>query len=229
MFTLTHFLTPREQRMADMVAAAEGVPTASFGGHPRAERVRVRFGEAESRSPVDDDFGIVCVGASLARSEPTPSHGDVLGALMQLGYERDRMGDILVGDGEIYAFFEEPTAALVLRDWTRAGKTTLRPVRRVTPSESRLPTPRVVERVVTLQSMRLDAFVGHAFGMSRTKALEPIRAGRVQLNFAACLDPSEVIEPGDMVSVRGEGRAMVMAAEGESRSGRIFVRIGRYM
>ncbi len=215
--------------MAEMVAASEGVSVASFGGHSRAERARVMFGGAAGRPEDDDGFGIVCVGASLAREEPPPSHGDVLGALMQLGFERDRMGDILIGGGEIYTFLEGPTAALVLRDWTRAGRAAVRPERRATPPESQLPAPRLAERVVTLQSLRLDAFVGHAFGMSRTKALEPIRAGRVQLNFAVCADPAQAIDPGDIVSVRGAGRAMVIAVEGESRSGRIFVKIGRYI
>lgn len=226
---LTHFLTPRETRIAQMAAAAEGAPLLSWGGYDGAERMRGAFGAPDLAPNMDEGFGVVCVRAAIGRGEAAPSHGDVLGALMNLGYQRDRMGDILVGEGDIYVFLEESAVGLVLRDWSRAGKAALRVERCTAPLPAQLPRPRMVERVVTVQSLRLDAFVGHAFGMSRTKALEPIRAGRVQLNFAVCMDPSEAVEPGDMVSVRGAGRAVVVATEGESRSGRIFVKIARYV
>lgn len=86
-----------------------------------------------------------------------------------------------------------------------------------------------MEQKVTLQSLRLDAFLAHAFGMSRSKAVEPIRSGKVQLNHVLCVEPSQEIVEHDVVSLRGSGRARVMGIEGNSRSGRIFVRIGRYV
>ena len=225
---LTHFLTPREARIARMAAGVEGAVCKCFGGYDGAERVRASFGT--DRFPrLDQEWGIVCLCAQVGRGEPAPAHGDVLGSLMNLGYQRERMGDVLVSAGEIYVFLEEPAAKTVLRDWSRAGKASLRTARCAVPPLDQLPRPRTVERVVTVRSLRLDAFVGHAFGMSRTKALDPIRAGRVSLNFAVCEDPAEEVEPGDVVSVRGFGRAMVVATEGESRSGRIFVRIARFL
>lgn len=227
--TVTDFLTPREAAIGVVVAAAEGVSWRTYGGHGAAERACGCFYEMRGPSPQESDFAISCLRVIPGAGDPPPTHGDYLGSLLGQGIKRDRVGDIAFGvQGGVYVFCKTTIAPVILGNWVRAGRAAIR----VSPVEidaiEGIAAPVLTERVVTLQSLRLDALVGHAFGLSRTKALEPIRSGDVQLNFSVCTDPSEEIQSGDIVSLRGHGRARVLLAQGQSRSGRTFVRIGRY-
>ena len=80
----------------------------------------------------------------------------------------------------------------------------------------------------TVASLRLDAVLCAAFGLSRTKAAELTAAGRVNLDHQPCLQPAKELSEGALLSVRGVGRAKLLEAGGVSRKGRIFVRIGLY-
>lgn len=222
----TPFLTPREARIGEMAASRATTKAQMWGGFAQAERRRVFFADYV---PDRSAFEVACILADAGAGGEPPAHGDYLGALLGLGLERDRFGDIVVAGCRAYIFATVAVIPVLLRDFVRAGRQTLSLRVLADDEELDLPAPTLEERVVTMQSLRLDAFVGQAFGMSRTKALEPIRGGRVQLNFAVCDDPAEEIAPGDVVSVRGQGRARVLAVLGQSKSGRSFVRLGRYV
>lgn len=225
---LTEFLTPREARAALMAAKDSDVTFFSFGGYTQAERVRGLYCAA-GEMPLADDYGVVCLHAAFWPGDGLPRHGDVLGSLIGLGTARDRIGDIAIQESDVYVFCTETVAPFLLAQWTKAGRATIAPRQM---DLAQLPTfspPVTQEKVCTLQSLRLDAFVAHAFGMSRTKAVVPIETGKVSLNFVPCTDPAADIAVDDIVSLRGSGRARVLSVEGESRSGRTFIRIGRYV
>jgi RNA-binding protein YlmH len=80
----------------------------------------------------------------------------------------------------------------------------------------------------TVASLRLDAVLCTAFGLSRTKAAELIEAGRVNLDYHPCIQPAKELNEGALLSVRGLGRAKLLETGGVSKKGRIFVRIGVY-
>ena len=70
------------------------------GGYEGAERVLIRFGSGEDLG-YETEFPIACIRiAPLARKFADElSHRDFLGALMNLGIERCKLGDIMI-DGE---------------------------------------------------------------------------------------------------------------------------------
>jgi RNA-binding protein YlmH len=78
----------------------------------------------------------------------------------------------------------------------------------------------------TVVSVRLDSVVSTAFGLPRSKAVLLIEAGRVSLNHEVRLQPSKEVAQGDIISVRGMGRAKLLEIGGTSKKGRIFVKIG---
>ena len=80
----------------------------------------------------------------------------------------------------------------------------------------------------TVASLRLDAVLSAAFGLSRTKAAELIAAGRVDLGDSPCLKPAKDLVEGAVFSVRGFGRAKLLEIGGKSRKGRVFIKIGLY-
>jgi len=77
-------------------------------------------------------------------------------------------------------------------------------------------------------SLRLDAVLSAAFGMSRTKAAELIAAGRVSFNHQVCLRTDKEVDEDSLLSVRGLGRAKLLEIGSVSRKGRSFIKIGVY-
>lgn len=62
-------------------------------------------------------------------------------------------------------------------------------------------------------SLRLDAITSAAFGVSRDKVAAAVKAGDVQLNWEVVKKPTEVVEQGDAISLKGKGRAIVEQVE----------------
>ena len=80
----------------------------------------------------------------------------------------------------------------------------------------------------TVASLRLDAVLSAAFGISRTKATEIIASGYVSLNHQVCLRTDKEVVEDSLLSVRGLGRAKLLEIGGLSRKGRSFIKIGVY-
>ena len=75
----------------------------------------------------------------------------------------------------------------------------------------------------TVQSARLDAVTAGLFHLSRTAAAERVRIGDVHLNYELCQRPDAAVQPGDIISLRGSGKAQLTEAGGQSRKGRVFL------
>ena len=80
----------------------------------------------------------------------------------------------------------------------------------------------------TVASLRLDAVLSSAFGISRTKAAELILAGRARLNHQICEKTDKEVGENVLLSIRGMGRAKLLEVGGVSKKGRSFIKIGIY-
>ena len=65
------------------------------------------------------------------------------------------------------------------------------------------------------------------FSLSRTEAEKYFDAERVFVNGRLCVRPSRELHEGDGVTVRGKGRFTFAETAGESRKGRLRVRVER--
>ena len=86
------------------------------------------------------------------------------------------------------------------------------------------------ESTFSVKSPRLDAVCAGMFGLSRTAAAEAIAQGLVTLNYAECLKCDAQVRDGDVLSLRGKGKGIVLDAGGTlSRKGRLFVKTGIFL
>jgi RNA-binding protein YlmH len=85
------------------------------------------------------------------------------------------------------------------------------------------------EQQLSVASMRLDGIASDVFRLSRAKVLIPIQAGRCRVNWKPEANPSLPLKEGDVVSLQGFGRFKVLEIEGLSKSGRMRVKIGKYV
>ncbi|MFB9279980.1 RNA-binding protein [Cohnella cellulosilytica] len=225
----TDFLDPRQAHILFTLANRE--PDAQVrldGGSPLAERKRALIAP-DYRQLDGEDMGIAVLDiASDDRKISELDHGDYLGALLGLGIKRDKIGDLHVSDTGCHALIAEEIGDFLVGHMKQAHRVdvsvSVRPL-----SELREIAVELEEQVLSVASMRLDGIASDVFRLSRTKIMAPIKAGRCRVSWKPVEDPSHPLKAGDVVSMKGFGRFKVIDVEGVSKSGRIRVRIGKFV
>lgn len=218
----THFLDPTQMQAAYAAARERGVLLQTEGGYPDAERRMAAFYAEEA----PDEFPFACVEIAWNARFGSPGHRDLLGSVMALGFERERMGDIALLPERAYLFAEMEVAAYVASSLERAGRVSVRC--RLVEGAPVLPPPEGRVTRETVPSLRLDAVLSAGLDLSRSQACELIRARRVFLNHVETERTDAQLEAGDLISVRGVGRLRLQSVQGETRKGRLAVTIFRY-
>lgn len=224
---ITAFYDPYRCRMVvRIIEEIPGLVAGVDGGHPVAERSRV-FIYPDFLAADELDTGLTCLEIRGDFRYAGATHRDYLGALLGLGLQRDKLGDIWVGENGAQAVVAREVADCIRAGLTSVGRVKVT-VREISRDELSPPEPETRDINVTVQSMRLDAVAAHGFGLSRSKMVRDINAGKVYLNWRPCLDPSARVNPGDMLSVRGRGRVEVAEAGGRTRKGRLTLLLKRF-
>ncbi|MDR0325803.1 MAG: RNA-binding protein [Oscillospiraceae bacterium] len=233
----SRFLTPAEQRDAALHfrhgRGRKGIVDITFdGGFEEAERTRAVFLNSDYAKRTlgvgECDWDTLFAALKIEwRPQDTLGHRDILGAIMALGIERDTIGDIICEDRCATLVCLPEMSGYIAENLTKAG--------RVSVSVSAIGLNALPVRhedltliTDTVASLRLDAVLSAAFGLSRTKAAELIESDRVSLNHQPCLQSAKELTEGALLSVRGLGRAKLLEVGGTSKKGRIFVKIGLY-
>ena len=108
--THTNFLSASELsecRKLMKAGLAGGTAWCEYGGYPEAERAVICFLPSWMNDPEEAEDDIICcirIRPLNARFSDHPGHRDYLGALMNLGIERDQLGDILIQKDRDEAF-----------------------------------------------------------------------------------------------------------------------------
>ena len=227
--TNTGFLAPSQSYELNNWAKHGTDCTVLFrGGHPDAERRAAFFLPDWMDEDSFDEGEYICALECVARFG-SPGHRDWLGAVLGLGIERDRLGDILI-DGETAWIFCLPSVKQhLLLNLDKVGHWGVK-VREIPLADVPQQKRKMKELVFSVKSPRLDAVCAGMFGTSRTAAAEAITQGSVTHNYAICLKCDAQVREGDILSMRGRGKGIILDAGGAmSRRGRMFVRAGIYL
>lgn len=221
----TAFLDPVSAAELAALAKADGMDTALYGGCDDAERVI-----AAIHLPGDppEDWPLAVLDILWSKHDAAPGHRDVLGALLALGIERDQVGDIRIDADRKRAWVcvGRSIGEYMLSSLTEVGRA---PVRVQYAKESPPAAERGETQTINVAAPRLDAILAATMHLSRAKAQEVIRAGRVQVNWTLCERIDATLRAGDTLSIRGRGRAKVLEVEGVSRKGRLFISIESFL
>lgn len=155
------------------------------------------------------------------------THRDFLGALMNLGIERECLGDILVEGSSCLFFCKPEVSEHICRNLLRVKHTS---VRCETVSLSEISwQPRLEEMKVNVASERIDAVLAAIWKLSRQKAAQLVEAEQVFVNGMTAASAGRTLKEGDRVSVRGFGKFIYDGIGGSSRKGRLYVAVRRFM
>jgi RNA-binding protein YlmH len=116
----------------------------------------------------------------------------------------------------------------ILANLNSAGKAKLK-LTAIDQSRLRVPEPEFKLIKDTVASLRLDNIVSAGFSISREKASDAIRAGKVAINHLECTKTDKPADKGDRISLRGMGKIEFCEAGNLTRKGRTVVTIRKYL
>ena len=226
--TNTTFLTPAEYFPLETGRFfAEDVTLFLFGGTEACER-KVAFFLPPYWEEAEFEAEETIKAVKIRSFFGTPGHRDYLGALLGLGIERDRIGDIFIFDDLAYVFCLSTVSEVILHELDKVGRISVK-TEQVSLAQVPPPVRKVKKLSFTVKSLRLDAVTGDLFGVSRTSAAELIRLGAVTLNYSVCERTDAAVKEGDVLSVRGKGKGRIVQIGGRSRKDRLFVEAELYL
>lgn len=228
-YTYSSFLSPSElvllEELHDTISY---IHAESFGGHALSERQVVGFGsETEFGYPGHFPIAVIKVMPLSKKFSETLNHRDFLGALMNLGIERNTLGDILIKEENAYIFCLESIAEYICTELTKVKHTNVRG--EITNMDIPALKPTLVEEEFPVASLRLDGIIANLLKCSRKEALSFFAEKKVTLNGHITGRNSILLKKGDIFSIRGHGKFIFDGAGGNTRKGKIYVHIKRYI
>lgn len=223
-YTYTPFLGLAEQQA--FYAAEREVSYAGVrmeGGSALSERKIIRFGDPG----YDENFPI----ATVKISPKTPkfaenlTHRDFLGAVMNLGIERDVVGDIFLQDEKSALLFcHENIADYIVENLDRVRHTNVACKR--TEGEFVMQSAEPERISVTVASPRVDGMISKVYNLSREESRNLFNNGRIFINGIQTENASCQLKEEDAVTVRGYGKFIFYGKMGASRKGKDRVEVG---
>lgn len=233
-WSCSHFLTPREARLAQNLVAREGQDAFCVlaGGYDEAERVKAfvfpeYMSEPEYYTAVIEQE--ICLLSLRGGGFCTLTHRDYLGALLALGIERHVLGDLVVlDDCRAVLFCSVDIASFICTELVRVGKDGIK-VQRLAP-DAPIEIPRRYKSVSdTVASARFDCIAAALAGLSREKAQMLIRAGECTVDYEPCDKCDKIIEPPCVISLRGYGKFRVDDVSTQTKKGRLRMLAQKYI
>ena len=225
-YTYTTFHSPEGAQLAYQAAADSEI--AMWGGAENCERLMIRFGDPKELF-YEEPFPIriLCVEPKQAKYAETLTHRDFLGAILNLGIERDVVGDIFVRDSSAYFFVLEEMADFICSGLDRVRHTAMRCKAVDAVPEDML--PKLKEESVTVASPRLDAILAKVYHLSRGEAKSLFDAEKVTVNGRLCKNPETVLKENSKISARGYGKLEYRGEESTTKKGKTAITIWRYI
>ncbi len=225
----TRFMTPEQQaisrKMLDSIKARYVV----FGGYTGAERNVIAFlpDYLDENWLMSYDGPIAAVRASY-KGNVKLGHRDFLGSLMGAGIVRESVGDIITTENACCFMILRELVPFVMQNVTSAGRSPLS-LEEIDLQTIPVPEIKFEEKRATVMSMRLDAIVSAAFNISRERAAQCVNSGAASVNHIVCEKGDRTVKDGDIISVRGMGKAQIFDAGTTSRRGRTGIIIKKYV
>ncbi len=220
----TAFFDPfKLKRFCELIGYAD-VRIVTYGGFDAAERRMIGFFPEYCEAELSD-FPIKPVEIKYSRFSRTLTHRDFLGSVLGLGLTREKVGDIVVEDGFAVVYAESAVAEHIAANLEYVGHTKVN----TKLLESYCPPEKeAAEKTMTVASLRLDAVLGGCFNLSRTKTAELIKGEKAYINWLGESSPSKQVTEGDILTLRGCGRAVIKRINGKTKKDRVLITVEIY-
>lgn len=206
-----------------------------FGGYDLAERQMAAFlpdalslcGEAEVCSLFSRELCVLRISPLHEKYAEELTHRDYLGAMLNLGIERSKMGDILIDGKHAFVFVKPNMREFLIHELTRVRHTMVI-VTEVDFQDFHY-EPRFEEIKGTVASVRLDSLLALAFSSSRSSLTGLIEGAKVFVNGKLVTSNGYQVKEQDVISVRGMGKFRFCETGKTTRKNRVYVSLLKYI
>lgn len=220
------FLNLSELNIYHRIEKSLETRTETYGGVPCAERQIVAFIPDALFYEWDYPITAIRIVPTYPKFAEKLGHRDILGAIMNLGIDRCKLGDIIVGEESCYLLCVETVADYFTEHLDKIRHTAVK-LERVSCAELEV-CHKLEERQGIVTSNRIDAILACVYKLSRSQSLELIRSEKIFVNGAEMLNPSYICKENDVISVRGHGRFVFQREYGTTNKGRLKIKYQIY-
>lgn len=223
----SNFLNIHEISLLESIKNTLAVNVELFGGYAEAERCIACF--VENNNHMSLNFPVLCIKIipKNRKFSEALTHRDFLGAIINLGIERSQIGDLLLEEESCYLFCHQKMRAFIMENLLRVKHTNV--VCEVYNTSDINIHPCYKEIEGSVSSIRLDAVLAVVFSASRSSLLSLIKSGKVFVNGSLNLNSSYIVKEGDIISVRGFGKFIYAGSDGQTRKGRYYIKVKKYV
>ena len=202
------------------------VPYRTFGGYDPSERQMAAFIPDAFFFSQEYPISCICICPSMEKFAENLTHRDYLGAILNLGIERSKIGDILVEDKKAYIFCHNSLCEFLMNEICRVRHTTVVPS--IIENKEEFPSVKLQKVTGTVSSVRLDSVTALAFSTSRSSILPLIEGKKLFVNGKNIVSNAYHLKEGDIVSVRGKGKYRFDGTTNLTKKNRYHVEVSRY-
>ena len=224
--TFSDFLNSNEQNIFHQVEQTLFCRYEMNGGYENAERQMVAFLPDALYYEWSFPYSCIKIEPAYPKFADKLSHRDILGAVMNLGIERVKTGDILLKDSVAYLFCADSVKDYILQELDRIKHTVVKVSETQLENFSIEPDFACLSGIIT--SNRLDAVVACICKVSRSMASSMIANGKVFIGGREVLHNTYVCKEKDVISVRSYGKYIFDTVSGETKKGRIKINYRQY-
>ena len=206
---------PLREEAIKVMSAFNNLYWYSDGGHPAAERQRLRCIRIEDQIPeIRENAPIqgIHIEGNFLFDKASPE--DFRNALEIIGMPTDGLGDLWIRGNRGAQALCTPEAA----DGIHGKRSKVRdiPITIETKQikELHFPIQRQSRKIKTVEaSTRLDAIASAGFGLSRAKVVSKVKEGRVRLNWIPISQANKGLSVGDRIQLDEKGTLEILSLE----------------
>lgn len=199
----------------------------TYGGYEPAERQMVAFLPDALYYDYQYPISVLRISPANRKFAEELTHRDFLGGILHLGIERSCLGDLLVEDSVCHVFVTDTMADFICEQLTRIRHTVVKTEK--IDGESFSFTPRLETVKGTVASVRLDTVLSVTFPLSRSRMTGLVEGGKVFVNGKLITSNGYRLKEGDIISVRGMGKLVYQGVLSETKKGRQYIQVGKYI
>jgi RNA-binding protein YlmH len=198
-----------------------------FGGYEGAERKVICFYGEDSVKAFSSYMTCIRILPLNKKFSDDLNHRDFLGAILNLGIERNTIGDILVKEKEGFVFCENVMSNFIIDNLSKVKHTNVHC--EILNEDAPDIQPTFQEIRGTVSSQRLDSIISLALNSSRSSILGLIAGGKVFVDGRLVESNSYMLKENETVSVRGHGKFIYKEMQNQTKKGRYYVTLLKYV
>ena len=156
-------------------------------------------------------------------------HKDFLGAILNLGIERDAMGDLCVTDTHTAVLFCDRVISAFLKETLSRVANDAVKIREIVLAPDFDGGRRFQAIADTVASPRADSVVAALANLSRERAQALFREGLVEIDYELAQKPDQLLTPCTVVTIRGKGKFIIRSISEQTKKGRIRLLADKYL